>query len=456
MYHGWVRAGARGAALVGVAFVAPSFLMVLVLAGFYVRFGGLPWMQGVFYGVGAAVVAIIALSTRKLAAMALARDPVHWGCFALTAVVTAWTESEIVWFFLVAGAVAMMLKAPPRRAGALAVALPPFLLTGVHGAAPLGRVGEIAWFFTKAGAFVFGSGLAIVPFLYGGVVQRFQWLDDRQFLDAVAVAMITPGPVVITSGFIGFLTAGPLGAIAAAIGTFVPPFLVVVLAARPMRRWSRNPSVKAFIGGVTASAAGAIGGAAFILARRAIVDWPTAAIAVTAGLVLWRWKKVPEPVLILIAAVAGLALSACKAPPASQDRETVLFVCEHGAAKSVIAATYFNQLAEERGLSARATARGADPQDQPSTATVAGLKADGLVPVVERPLPLKADDVRGASRIVAFDCEVATMRGLKSLDTCWDDVPTVSEDYTKAREAIRAHVTALVDEAALHRGNPAR
>jgi chromate transport protein ChrA/protein-tyrosine-phosphatase len=298
----------------------------------------------------------------------------------------------------------MMLKAPPRRAGALAVAWPPFLVTGVHGAAPLGRVGEIAWFFTKAGAFVFGSGLAIVPFLYGGVVQRFQWLDDRQFLDAVAVAMITPGPVVITSGFIGFLTAGPLGAIAAAVGTFVPPFIVVVLAARPMRRWSQNPSVKAFIGGVTASAAGAIGGAAFILARRAIVDWPTAAIAITAGIVLWRWKKVPEPVLILIAAGAGLAISACKAQPAAQEREQVLFVCEHGAAKSVIAATYFNQLAAERGLSVRATARGADPQEQPSTATVAGLKADGLVPVVERPLPLKADDVRGASRVVAFDC----------------------------------------------------
>jgi chromate transporter len=169
-------------------------------------------------------------------------------------------------------------------------------------------VAQLAWFFTKAGAFVFGSGLAIVPFLYKGVVHDFQWLDDRQFRDAVAVAMITPGPVVITAGFIGYLTAGVCGAIVAAAGTFVPPYLVVALAARYVRKASNNPSLKAFVGGVTASATGAIAGAAFILGRRALIDVATVGIAAITLVALFKVKKVPEPVMILIAGALGLLL----------------------------------------------------------------------------------------------------------------------------------------------------
>ena len=309
MYLGWVRAGALGALLVGVAFVLPSFVMVLVLASLYVRYGGLLWMQGAFYGVGAGIIAIIARSAAKLAKMTLARDSLLWAVFTVTAAVTAITGSEIVWLFLAGGLGAMIVKAPPRlgRAAPLAF-LPPFLVSGLHGAGSPGVLGQIAWYFTKAGAFVFGSGLAIVPFLYDGVVQRFHWLDDRQFLDAVAVAMITPGPVVITAGFIGYLTAGPLGAVIAALCTFLPPFLVVVIAARPVRRATRNASVKAFVGGVTAAAAGAIAGAAVVLGRRAIVDVPTLVIALAVLGALLARKKIPEPILILAAGIAGLAL----------------------------------------------------------------------------------------------------------------------------------------------------
>jgi chromate transporter len=309
MYLGWVRGGALGALFVGVAFVLPSFAMVLVLAALYVRYGGLPWMQGAFYGIGAGVIAIIARSAANLAKMTLAKDALLWVLFAVTAVVTGATESEIVWLFLASGLIAMMVKAPPRlgRTAALGFA-PSFLLTGIHGAASLGVLGEIAWYFTKAGAFVFGSGLAIVPFLYGGVVQQFHWLDDRQFLDAVAVAMITPGPVVITSGFIGYLTAGLLGATVAAACTFAPPYLIVVIAARPMRRASSNPSVKAFVGGVTASATGAIAGAAFVLGRRAIVDAATLLIGLAVLGALLTRRRIPEPLLILAAGLAGFAL----------------------------------------------------------------------------------------------------------------------------------------------------
>jgi chromate transporter len=309
MYLGWVRGGAWGAAMIGVAFVVPSFAMVIGLALLYIRFGGLPWMQGIFYGVGAAVIAVIARSTVKLVRLTLARDRLLWALFGVTAVVTALTESEMVWLFLACGAVAMLVKAPPRMArGRAAMLVPPFLLTGIHGAAAPGVVGQIAWFFTKAGAFVFGSGLAIVPFLYKGVVHEYRWLDDQQFRDAVAVAMITPGPVVITSGFIGYLAAGVAGAVVAAAGTFVPPYLVVVLAARYVRRASENASLKAFVGGVTASATGAIAGAAFILGRRALIDGATAAIAAATLLALFKVKKLPEPLLIVAAGVVGLVL----------------------------------------------------------------------------------------------------------------------------------------------------
>jgi chromate transporter len=309
MYLGWVRAGSIGAALVGIAFVLPSLVMVIVIALLYIHFGGLPWMQGVFYGVGASVIAIIARSTLKLAKLTLARDYVLWVLFAISAAVTAITESEFVSLFIALGVVAMLIKAPPRPIrGKLLSAVPAFLLTGIHGTAAPGTLGQVAWFFTKAGAFVFGSGLAIVPFLYKGVVHEYQWLNDQQFRDAVAVAMVTPGPVVITAGFIGYLTAGLAGALIAAAGTFVPPFLVVVLAARVVRRASQNPTLKAFIVGLTAAATGAIAGAAFILGKRAIVDLPTTLIALGTFGMLLKVKKVPEPVVILAAGAIGLLL----------------------------------------------------------------------------------------------------------------------------------------------------
>jgi chromate transporter len=220
------------------------------------------------------------------------------------AVTTAWTESEIVWLFLLCGVVALIAHAPPaflRRpsAACLAVAVTPEIL------------GQILWFFTKAGAFVFGSGLAIVPFLYGGVVQQYGWLNDKQFLDAVAVAMLTPGPIVITVAFIGYLVASFPGAVAAAVGVFFPVYPFVVIPFRWFDRFSENPKVKAFVGGVTAAASGAIAGACYVLARRAITDIPTLLIAVVALAVVWRFK-VPEPLLIAAGAAAGLLIVSIK------------------------------------------------------------------------------------------------------------------------------------------------
>lgn len=272
MYIGWLRAGFLGATLVGIVFILPSFLMVLALAALYVHFGSLPWIQGMFYGIGAAVIAIIARSAIKLVRGTVGKDWLLWTIFAALAITTAWTQSEIVWLFILCGVVAMLVKAPspvPARAQSimLLAAVNP-LLAGIHGVATAATVGVLFLSFLKAGAFVFGSGLAIVPFLYGGVVARFHWLTDHQFVDAVAVAMITPGPVVITAAFIGFLVAGPLGAIVAAGAVFAPPYFIVLFGAPYYRRFAQNRQVKAFVQGVTAAAVGAIAGAAYILARR--------------------------------------------------------------------------------------------------------------------------------------------------------------------------------------------
>ena len=312
MYLGWVRGGSLGATLTGTVFILPSFLMVLALAALYTHYGRLTWIQGLFYGIGAAVIAIIAQSAYKLVRMTLKKDWLLWALFSALAAVTAWTESEIVWLFILCGVVAMFIKAPPRwrlAPGTTAsfIGIGQFV-TGVHGAAAAGTIGTLFLFFLKAGAFVFGSGLAIVPFLYGGVVGNFHWITERQFLDAVAVAMITPGPVVITAGFIGYLVAGPVGAALAALAVFAPPYLIVVFGAPYYRRFARSPQVKAFVQGVTAAAVGAIAGAAFVLGRHALVDVSSALIAVGTLALLLATKKIPEPLLILAAGIAGLLL----------------------------------------------------------------------------------------------------------------------------------------------------
>lgn len=287
MYLGWLRGGALGAALVGIAFVLPSLVIVLSIAVFYEHAAA--FLGAAFYGIGAAVIAVIARSAWKLVRLTLARDALLWAVFLVNAVVTAFTEREIISVILVSGVLVVLARM--RTVPALSV---PLL--------------EIAWFFAKAGAFVFGSGLAIVPFLYGGLVHDLHWLNERQFLDAVAVAMITPGPVVITVAFIGYLAAGFPGALVAAAGVFLPCYLFVVGPAPFYERIAGNTRVAAFVEGITAAATGAIAGAAFVLARRAIIDLPTIAIGAGALLVLTFAKKIPEPVVILTAGVVGLAL----------------------------------------------------------------------------------------------------------------------------------------------------
>jgi chromate transporter len=320
MAIGYFRGGVLGATLVGFAFILPSFLMVLALGAVYVAFGGMAWMQAMFYGIGPAVIAIIAIAAHRLGRGTNKRDPLLWTIFAGMFAVTALTGTELGPLFIVAGLGALLSRAWPGYGRAAVITtvcvLGALLILGVeygldrsHGTtANQPILLQVLVFFAKAGSFVFGSGLAIVPFLEQGVVHDFGWLNDHQFLDAVAVALITPGPVVITVAFIGYLVAGIAGASVAATGIFLPVYFFTILPAPWFKRHRDNPQLRAFAAGATAAAGGAIAGAVIVLGRRTIVDQGTVVVALVCLVVMLRWR-VPEPIVVIGAGVAGLLLA---------------------------------------------------------------------------------------------------------------------------------------------------
>lgn len=315
IYLGFVHHRILGATVAGIAFVMPSFIMVVLLGMAYKLYGGLTWMQAVFYGVGAAVTGIIANSAYKLTIKSIGKfnlasfkqNWLLWLFFIAAATITFVTQQEQVLLFVAAGIIYMLVKAPPKwftnkTANSLVL-----LQIGFWNF-ETGTLGKIAIFFAKAGAFVFGSGLAIVPFLHAGVVTENHWLTEQEFVDAVAVAMITPGPVVITVGFIGYLIAGFPGATVAALATFLPCYLFTVIPAPYFKKIAKNKPVKAFVDGITAAVTGALAGAVIVIAARSITDISTALIAIVTILALLYSKRIQEPYIILVAAVAGIII----------------------------------------------------------------------------------------------------------------------------------------------------
>jgi chromate transporter len=309
MWVGYLRRRAWGAFLVSIAFIAPSFIAVLAVAFFYVRFNGLDWVQGLFYGIAPGVMAIIAIAAVRLARLTDGRDARLWAISVAIALVTAITGTEVAILFIAAGLLMIALDAPPRlsRRGSMSAAVPPLARSLLIGTATSGTLLALGLFFLKAGAFIFGSGLAIVPFLREGVVYQHHWLNDRQFLDAVAMGLITPGPVVITATFIGYVVGGFAGAVVSTVAIFTPIYLGVVVPAGWFLRHRHNPQLRAFVKGATAAAAGAIAGATVVLTRGAVVDLPTTVIALAALALLWRFK-LPEPIIVVLAGAAGLLL----------------------------------------------------------------------------------------------------------------------------------------------------
>ncbi len=303
MWIGYIRHGALGASLIGIVFILPTYLIVLVISFFYVKYHGLALVQALFYGIGPVVIAIVAISAVRLARTTVGKDRTMWVVFVTAAAITLVTRAEIAIVFVAAGLFGMYLNFRHRKGAAAMMAAPFAAGAGI----PLAVLPALGVFFLKAGAFTFGSGLAIVPFLHQGVVIEHHWLNEREFLDAVAVGIITPGPVVITAAFVGYLVAGFPGSLVAAGGVFLPVYLFVLFIGKYIIRYRDHPMLRGFVKGATSAATGAIAGATFILGQGSIVDVPTTVIGVIGLLVLWRFK-VPEPAVIAAAAAAGIVL----------------------------------------------------------------------------------------------------------------------------------------------------
>ena len=307
IYVSYLRGGFWGAWAGGWAFITPNFVIVASMGALYVHFGDLPPVRAIFYGVSPAVIALILHSCYRLAKLGM-EDVIQWVIAGVCLAVTVAMQAEVALLFIVSGIVGIVSYGTLFRAGR-APSLP--LLAAVPlgvttpGAAPGSILGKLLIFFLKAGALTFGSGLVIVPFLEKGLVQQTGWLDERQFLVSVAMGMLSPGPVVITATFVGYLVAGFWGSLVSTVGIFFPSFLLVLIVAPILTRHRTNRNVQGFIKGAYAAAIGTILGASILLGRIAIGDWLTSLVGLLSLVVLFRWK-VSNPVLVAATAIIGL------------------------------------------------------------------------------------------------------------------------------------------------------
>jgi chromate transporter len=304
IYIAWLRGGFWGAWLGGWCFILPNFLIVAALGALYVHLGDLQPVTAIFYGVSPAVIALILHSCYRLAKLGM-EDWLQWVIAAVCLAVTVILQAEVALLFIGAGIIGIvyygsLFKQTPVILPGIAIV--PAAMAPVTTGSTLTK---LLLFFLKAGSLTFGSGLVIVPFLEQGLVQQYGWLDERQFLIAVAVGMISPGPVVITATFVGYLVAGFWGSLVSTIGIFLPSFLLVLIVAPLLARHRKNPNVQGFVKGAYAAAIGTILGACILLGRIAIGDWLTVGIGIVSLAVLFRWK-VSNPALIAVTAVIGL------------------------------------------------------------------------------------------------------------------------------------------------------
>jgi chromate transporter len=302
IFISYLRGGFWGAWAGGWGFILPNFLIVVALGALYVHFGSLQPVTAIFYGVSPVVIALILHSCYRLAKLGM-EDYLQWVIAAACFVVTVVLKSEVALLFIAAGVLGVLVYGTLWRRPPTSTA---FLITvPAVSVANSTILGKLLLFFLKAGALTFGSGLVIVPFLQQGVVQEHGWLGEHEFLIAVAIGMISPGPVVITATFVGYLVAGFWGAVAATVGIFLPSFLLILIAAPILRRHRANRNVQGFVKGAYAAAIGTILGASALLAHIAIGDWLTGLIGVVSLVVLFRWR-VNNPLLMAAAAVIGL------------------------------------------------------------------------------------------------------------------------------------------------------
>jgi len=315
----YIRGGFWGAWAGGWSFILPNFIIVCALGALYVYYGGLSPVKAIFYGVSPAVIALILHSCYRLTKLGM-KDWLEWALAAAAFVITVAVQAEVALVFIGCGVVGLLYYGSLFRGRASASTTRVFLFgvpLAVAGAAPSSvatLLGQLLAFFLKAGSLTFGSGLVIVPFLEKGLVQQMHWLNERDFLVAVAIGMISPGPVVITATFVGYLVAARLGgslldgfwgSLVSTIGIFLPSFLLILIVAPILVRYRANPNIQGFIKGAYAAAIGTILGACVLLGKIAIGDWLTALVAAGSLIVLFRWK-VSNPLLVAATAIIGL------------------------------------------------------------------------------------------------------------------------------------------------------
>ena len=303
VYCGYIRFGVTGGLAVALAFALPPFLIVTAAAAAYVRFSGNWQLRALFYGIAPVVVALIVKACWNLGKRTLRRDRTAWIFAAVACAIVVVVEKELAVMFIVAGLIGALAFAPSQRAKQTTSA-PPNANASMVLFAPASA--KLFAFFFKTGLLVFGSGLVIVPFLKTQVVDQYHWLDNRQFLDSVAIGMMSPGPVVITATFVGYLLDGVKGALAATAGIFAPPILFTVLATPVLLRYHQRPRIAGFIRGVGVTVVGVLAGTTWLVAKDAIGDWLTATVAAASVLIITFWKKLPEPILIGAGGVIGL------------------------------------------------------------------------------------------------------------------------------------------------------
>jgi len=310
VYCGYLRHGLAGALAVAGAFALAPFVLVLAVAALYSRHQDAWALRAIFYGVGPVVVALILKGCWMLGHRTLRRDPAAWACALAAAAVTVVVERELVALFVLTGLLGIFLFAPGARSLPPPPAAPPPrgspLALALAAALPPTAAGALFLFFFKTGCLVFGSGLVIVPFLKAYVVDQYGWMGEREFLDAVAIGMISPGPVVITATFVGYRVAGLAGAVAATAGIFSPAVLFTVAATPLLRRRGANRRLQGFVRGVTVSVVGVLAGTTVMVARAAVGDAVTASVALASLALLAARRSVPEPLLVLGGALVGL------------------------------------------------------------------------------------------------------------------------------------------------------
>jgi chromate transporter len=319
VYCGYVTHGAAGGIAVGLAFASAPFVFVTALAALYVHYAASDITRGLFYGVGPVVVALILKGWWSLGLKTLKRDTPAWIVAGVALAVTVLVQRELTVLFVGAGVLGIFAFAPKPATvepSAAAVPVPPAAARLRSHAAPLllaalpGLGAVPSWdlfaFFFRTGLMVFGSGLVIVSFVKAYVVDQYHWMNERTFLDAVAIGMISPGPVVITATFVGFIVGGFSGALASTVGIFLPSIIITVLGTPILLRYRKNRFVMGLVRGVTVAVVGVLAGTAYLVGKPVIGDWVTALILITVLALPRLPAKIPDQVLVAAGAIVGL------------------------------------------------------------------------------------------------------------------------------------------------------